>query len=205
MKKSKQQEPPETAAPPRRKLDTFTTLAHVVEALSTSKRILVVTGAGISVNCGIPDFRSKDSGLYHTLDCAAIGIPSAELLFDYEYFVVDPEPFYRFARSLLPREDIRPSYCHEFISMLETRKKLLRNYTQNVDGIERKAGVTRVVECHGSISTFRCMHCKKKRTLSLEQTLFDCVTAGIITYETHTLLSIPLIHLSTLFYSLLPS
>ena len=184
MKKSKQEEPPSS---PRRKLASFTTLAHVVEALSTSKRILVVRGAGISVNCGIPDFRSKDSGLYHTLDCEAIGIPSAELLFDYEYFVVDPEPFYRFARSLLPREDIRPSYCHEFISMLEMRKKLLRNYTQNVDGIERKAGVTRVVECHGSIATFRCMDCKKKRTLSLEQSLFDRVTAGTISYHTKTI------------------
>ena len=130
----------DTATSPRRRLATFTTPQHLVDALLSCKQIMVVTGAGISVNCGIPDFRSKDSGLYHTLDCEAIGIPSAELLFDYEYLAVDPEPFYRFARSLLPRDDVLPSYCHRFIALLEARKKLLRNYTQNVDGIEKKAG-----------------------------------------------------------------
>lgn len=135
------------------------------------------------MNCGIPDFRSKDSGLYNTLDCESIGIPSAELLFDYQYFAIDPEPFYRFARWLLPRDNIVPSYCHQFIATLERRKKLLRNYTQNVDGIEQKAKISKnkIVECHGSIHTFRCMDCNNKKKLT-DKVVMDSVLEGSVPY-----------------------
>ena len=150
----------------RKKLHTFSTVDHVIEAFLKCKRILVVTGAGISVKCGIPDFRSSD-GLYNTLDCDEIGIPSAELLFDYEYFKIEPEPFYRYAKMLLPRKDVIPSLCHSFIRTLECRKKLLRNYTQNVDGIEKIAGIStdKAIQCHGSMSSFSCMKCKKRKPL----------------------------------------
>ena len=128
---------------------------------------MVVTGAGVSVSCGIPDFRSKESGLYNTLNCAEFGIPSAELLFDLDFFQIDAEPFYRFAPTLLPQEEMMPSFCHRFISLLESKKKLLRNYTQNVDGLEKKAGIKNVLECHGTMSMFYCTgaKCKKKKRL----------------------------------------
>ena len=90
-----------------------------------------------------------------------IGIPSAELLFDLDYFEMDPDPFYKYAHKLMPN-DTGPSLSHAFISMLEEKGKLLRNYTQNVDGLERKAGISRLVECHGSMDRFRCMKCRKK-------------------------------------------
>ena len=136
---------------PRTKLPYFSTLSHVVSAIKKSKKIIVITGAGISVSSGIPDFRSKDIGLYNTLDCELYNIPSAELLFDYEFFRIDAEPFYKFAGKLVPDDNLKPSPCHNFIASLEAQGKLLRNYTQNVDGLERKAGISRVVECHGSM------------------------------------------------------
>ena len=136
---------------PRIKLPCFSTLSHVVDAIKKSKKIIVITGAGISVSSGIPDFRSKDIGLYNTLDCELYNIPSAELLFDYEFFRIDAEPFYKFAGKLVPDDNLKPSPCHKFIASLEARGKLLRNYTQNVDGLERKAGISRVIECHGSM------------------------------------------------------
>jgi NAD+-dependent protein deacetylase sirtuin 1 len=136
---------------PRIKLPTFCSVKHVIDAIKRCKKIIVITGAGISVSSGIPDFRSKDIGIYNTLDCEFYNIPSAELLFDYEFFRIDAEPFYKFAKKLLPDETVRPSPCHNFIANLESRGKLLRNYTQNVDGLERKAGISRVVECHGSM------------------------------------------------------
>jgi NAD-dependent SIR2 family protein deacetylase len=121
----------------------------------------------------IPDFRSKKTGLYNSLDCSKIGIPSPELLFDIEYFNMDPAPFYKYAACLLPNEGIKPSDCHRFISLLESKQKLLRVYTQNVDGLERKAGVSKVVECHGSMAEFQCTSCKKRRPLdeSIRQTI----------------------------------
>lgn len=136
---------------PRKLLQSVKTVQHVIDVIKKSKKIIVITGAGISVSSGIPDFRSKDVGLYNTLDCDLYNIPSAELLFDYEFFRIDAEPFYKFASKLIPDENIRPSPCHNFIAGLEARGKLLRNYTQNVDGLERKAGISRVIECHGSM------------------------------------------------------
>lgn len=140
---------------PRVKLPSFSSVQHVIEAIRKSKRIIVITGAGISVSSGIPDFRSKDIGIYHTLDCDQYNIPSAELLFDYEFFRIDAEPFYKFSSNLLPNDDVRPSPCHNFIACLQARGKLLRNYTQNVDGLERKAGITKLIECHGSMVRVR--------------------------------------------------
>jgi NAD-dependent SIR2 family protein deacetylase len=140
-----------------------------------SKKIIIICGAGISVSSGIPDFRST-IGLYNTLDCNSIGIPSAELLFDSEFFEVDPFPFYKFAQILLPRPDVKPSFSHYFFSYLEKSKKLIRVYTQNIDGLERSAGITRVVECHGSMSKFQCMKCKRK--VPLDESLIECIKTG---------------------------
>lgn len=103
-------------------------------------------------------------GLYNNLNCASIDIPSAELLFDLEYFMIDPAPFYKFCHILLPREEVKPSITHSFISNLQQKKKLLRNYTQNIDGLERRCGISdsKLIECHGSMSMMKCLGCKKK-------------------------------------------
>ena len=168
--------------PPRTKLTTVTSLDDVLELLRTRRQIIVITGAGISVSCGIPDFRSKD-GLYNTLDCSSFGIPSAELLFDLEFFEIDPQPFYRFASSLLPN-DTQPSLAHHFLGTLSGQKKLLRNYTQNVDGLERKVpGLNhnkQLIECHGSMAKFKCTKCRFKTDLNEE--LASEVRKGNVVY-----------------------
>ena len=129
----------------------------------------ILIGAGISVSSGIPDFRSKDTGLYNTLDCGKFNIPSAELLFDYEFFKIDPSPFYAFSSSLnISKENLTPSPAHKFIYMLEQKKKLLRNYTQNVDGLEKSMGMCKVIECHGSMEKFKCLSekCSQSKKLA---------------------------------------
>lgn len=148
----------------RKKLDSVSNVDDVLRLIEEAKKIIVITGAGISVSCGIPDFRSK-GGLYNTLDCAAIGIPSAELLFDLEFFKIDPLPFYKYCPCLIP-SDVTASPSHRFIALLEQKKKLLRNYSQNVDGIERRIGISNVIECHGSMNDFQCLSssCKRKKT-----------------------------------------
>jgi NAD-dependent histone deacetylase SIR2 len=113
---------------PRILLPSFTSIKHVVEAIEKAKKIIVITGAGISVSCGIPDFRSKDIGIYNTLDCEKYNIPSPELLFDYEFFRIDAEPFYKFAHFLLPNDDVQPSPCHDFIASLEAKGMFDREY-----------------------------------------------------------------------------
>lgn len=80
----------------RKLLSHFHSIFHVIDAIKKAKKIIVVNGAGISVNCGIPDFRSKECGIYTNLNCQELQLPSPELLFDSEFFFIDPKPFYRY-------------------------------------------------------------------------------------------------------------
>jgi NAD-dependent SIR2 family protein deacetylase len=111
------------------------------ELLSGKKNIMVLVGAGISVSCGIPDFRSSQ-GLYNTLRCEEIDkdLAAAEDLFHLDFFEENPAPFYKFAvlnNLFAPR---KPSTSHFFLKLLEEQSKLLRVYTQNIDGLEEFAG-----------------------------------------------------------------
>lgn len=71
-----------------------------------------------------------------------------QAMFDINYFGQDPRPFYKFAREIYPGQ-FKPSPCHRFIQMLDKQKKLLRNYSQNIDTLEQVAGIENVIECHG--------------------------------------------------------
>lgn len=147
--------------PPRRqKLSYVNTFDDVIELLQKCNNIIVLTGAGVSVSCGIPDFRSSD-GIYARLAKDFPDMPDPQAMFDINYFSRDPRPFYRFAREIYPGQ-FKPSPCHRFIRMLELKQKLLRNYTQNIDTLEQVAGIKNVIECHGSFSTASCTKCKYK-------------------------------------------
>lgn len=141
----------------RHKIPHINTVDDVVRLLKHSQRILVLTGAGVSVSCGIPDFRSRD-GIYRRLAVDFPDLAEPQAMFDISYFGRDPRPFYRFARDIYPGQ-FRPSPCHRFIRRLEECGRLLRNYTQNIDTLERLAGIERVIECHGSFGTASCTRC----------------------------------------------
>lgn len=123
------------------------------------KRIVVMTGAGISTSAGIPDFRSPETGLYANL--ARLNLPYAEAVFDISYFRNNPLPFYTLAHELYPGK-YRPTITHSFISLLNKKGRLLKLFTQNIDCLEREAGVPgdKIVEAHGSFATQRCIECK---------------------------------------------
>jgi NAD-dependent SIR2 family protein deacetylase len=142
---------------PRRSNGLIKNLDDAAEAIRKAKNILVLTGAGISVSCGIPDFRSP-GGLYDQIN-AKYKLPDPQCLFDINYIKRDQRPFFDFALQLYPSDDYKPSPSHKFIRMLEQRNKLLRNYTQNIDTMEDKVGLQRIVQCHGSFRTARCVKC----------------------------------------------
>ncbi|VDK42921.1 unnamed protein product [Anisakis simplex] len=146
--------------PKRDKLLNYNTFSDAVELLKRSQHILVLTGAGVSVSCGIPDFRSKD-GIYARLRVDFPDLPDPTAMFDISYFIRNPKPFFEFAKEIFPGQ-FKASICHYFIKMLETEGKLLRNYTQNIDTLEQVAGITRIVQCHGSFSKATCRHCGSK-------------------------------------------
>lgn len=125
------------------------------------KRVVVMAGAGISTPSGIPDFRSPGSGLYDNLQ--QYNLPYAEAIFDIGFFHRDPRPFFALAKALYPGT-YRPNATHHFIRLLHQKNQLLRMYTQNIDGLERLAGVPpeKLVEAHGTFSTATCTVCRRK-------------------------------------------
>jgi NAD-dependent deacetylase len=120
-----------------------------------AKRVVLLTGAGISTESGIPDFRGPQ-GVW-TKD------PDAEKLSDIRYYVADPAIRRKSWQSRLhhPAWDALPNAGHAAIAALERRGKLHALITQNIDGLHQKAGNSpaRVIEVHGTVHAVVCLSC----------------------------------------------
>ena len=81
----------------RPKLDYINTIDDVSDLIQNSKKIIVLTGAGVSVSCGIPDFRSRN-GVYARLSKDYPDLPDPQSMFDIHYFKKNPCPFFKFAK-----------------------------------------------------------------------------------------------------------
>ncbi|KAK4019189.1 NAD-dependent protein deacetylase sirtuin-2 [Daphnia magna] len=142
------------------------------------RNIITMAGAGISTSAGIPDFRSPSSGLYSKL--CGFDLPYPEAIFEIEYFRKHPEPFFAMAKELYPKT-FEPTPCHYFLRLLNKKGLLLRHYTQNVDALERVAGIPaeKLVEAHGTLHTSRCINpeCREEydRKWMTEKVLADVV------------------------------
>lgn len=128
------------------------------------KNIIAMIGAGISTAAGIPDFRSPNSGIYSKL--GKFNLPSPEAIFEIGYFRRNPAPFYALARQLFPK-DLKPTLSHYFLRLLHQKGLLLRLYTQNIDCLERLAGIPAesIVEAHGTFHTSHCLSCNREYSL----------------------------------------
>ncbi|WVN89287.1 uncharacterized protein L203_104508 [Cryptococcus depauperatus CBS 7841] len=145
----------------RERLPDYSSVDDAIKLLANAKKIIVLSGAGISTSCGIPDFRSS-TGLYAQLqEEGKYELDDPQQMFDIRYFREKPDVFYSFARQIYPSNFV-PSACHRWIKMLEDRGVLLRNYTQNIDTLESLAGVTKTLQCHGSFKTASCLRCKHR-------------------------------------------
>ncbi|KAK5119480.1 hypothetical protein LTR85_007580 [Meristemomyces frigidus] len=152
--------PVDESTPPRTLSGrTLEALAEYIKSGKASK-IVVMTGAGISTSAGIPDFRSPETGLYANL--ARLNLPYAEAVFDISYFRENPEPFYALAHELYPGK-YRPTVTHSFIRLLQDKGLLLKLFTQNIDCLEREAGVSddKIIEAHGSFARQSCIDCSQ--------------------------------------------
>ncbi|KAJ4456561.1 putative NAD-dependent protein deacetylase sirtuin-2 [Paratrimastix pyriformis] len=121
-------------------------------------RVVVLAGAGISTGAGIPDFRSPGTGLYTG---ATVGSRILRGAFDAGFLAQRPDVFGAAVRQLfLPLAQGRypPTRAHRFLGRLAARGLLLRCYSQNIDGLERRGGVPeeRLVESHGTMTSARC-------------------------------------------------
>ncbi|KAI0057778.1 NAD-dependent deacetylase sirtuin-2 [Artomyces pyxidatus] len=124
------------------------------------KNVYVMMGAGVSTSAGIPDFRSPETGLYANL--ARLNLPYPEAVFEINFFRRNPKPFYALAKELYPGK-FRPTIAHSFIKLLSDKNLLRICFTQNIDTLERRAGVSssKIIEAHGSFANQRCIDCKR--------------------------------------------
>jgi NAD-dependent deacetylase len=125
---------------------------------------VILTGAGISVPSGIPDFRTPGTGLWENVDPMEVAHIDA--------WRRDPDRFWSFySERFASLADRRPNPAHEAVAELERRELLEGVITQNVDRLHRRAGTKRLVEVHGSIDRSVCMQCGGKVPLErvLEQ------------------------------------
>jgi NAD-dependent deacetylase len=125
---------------------------RLAQLLRNADRAVVLTGAGISVPSGIPDFRSPRTGLWENVDPMEVAHIDA--------WRRDPDRFWsfygeRFA-SLVDRE---PNEAHRALAELERRGLIRAVVTQNIDRLHRVAGTERLIEVHGSIEWSLCLDC----------------------------------------------
>ena len=126
------------------------------QAIATSNKIVFFTGAGMSTDSGIPDFRSN-TGLYKN------NLKAEEIL-SHSYFMEHPKEFFDFYKTKMVYKDVKPNFGHEFIAKLEETKDV-KVVTQNIDGLHSLAGSKNIYELHGSIYRNYCMKCHKFYTL----------------------------------------
>ena len=121
------------------------------------KKIAILTGAGISVSAGIPDFRSPKTGLYDNL--SQYNLPAPKSMFEWTYFMKTPQPFYHLAKEFLDISKFNPTTTHFFIKLLEDKKLLDMYMTQNIDNLEAKAGIKNAIYAHGANIGASCARC----------------------------------------------
>ena len=137
-------------------LDSFNLKGIAKYIDNGAKNIIVMVGAGISVSAGIPDFRSKDTGIYSKLE--SYGLPTPEAIFTLDYFKDNPAPFYTLAKEIYPGNH-KPTPTHYFLKLLSDKNVLKRVYTQNIDSLERMAGLDPelIIPAHGNFDSATCI------------------------------------------------
>ncbi|KAF9823969.1 hypothetical protein SFRURICE_013506 [Spodoptera frugiperda] len=159
-------EPPETTSAPVEQVLDEVNLDGIVKWIKSErcKNIITLAGAGISTSAGIPDFRSPETGLYHNLQ--KYDLPEPQAIFEINFFRQNPKPFFMLAKELYPGS-FKPTISHYFIRLLHEKGLLLRHYTQNIDTLERGAGIPeeKLVEAHGTFYTSHCLDCRKEYNL----------------------------------------
>ena len=133
-------------------MDGLETLRTWVEE---SSNIVAFTGAGVSTESGVKDFRSKD-GLYSQ----KFDYPP-ETIISHSFYLQNPEYFFMFYREKMMPLEVEPNITHYTLAKWEREGRLRAVVTQNIDGLHQKAGSKRVYELHGSILRNYCTRCGK--------------------------------------------
>ena len=126
---------------------------EIAELIKKSEKTCVLTGAGISTESGIPDFRSPKTGLWNKYD--PMELLSTDVLYS------NPNLFYTESlKILMPMIDASPNKAHEMLAVFEKEGYINSLTTQNIDNLHYRAGSRNIYEVHGNLRTCHCLQCQ---------------------------------------------
>ncbi|CAG0926505.1 NAD-dependent protein deacetylase [Planctomycetaceae bacterium] len=127
-------------------------IERAIDLLLTARHVVALTGAGLSTPSGIPDFRSRDTGLWANYNPMEIATLQA-----FRHRTVE---FFNWIRPLAHQMiEAQPNPAHRALAELEAAGRLATVITQNIDGLHQRAGTADVIELHGNIYTATCVRC----------------------------------------------
>ncbi len=141
-------------------------IRRAAAALKTARSLMVLTGAGVSAESGVPTFRDAQTGLWSRYDSEVLASPQG--------FAADPGLVWRWYMSRLASvETAHPNPGHvalaRFEAAMASTSRRLTVFTQNVDDLHERAGSREVHHLHGRIAAFRCARCRRPHVLASEE------------------------------------
>lgn len=133
---------------------------ELVNMMFQSRNTVVVTGAGISTEAGIPDFRGEN-GIYRRLGEARV-----MSIINIDAFQRNPRQFYEFYRQYFTFPPVEPSRAHYILAEMEAAGWVKAIVTQNIDNLHQKAGSRHVIPVHGTADRFICQNYKCRRVFN---------------------------------------
>jgi len=142
-------------------------MQQAAQLLAQAQHAVALTGAGLSTPSGIPDFRTQDTGLWENYDPMEIAT--------LQVFRRRPADFFKWIRVLARQMfDAQPNPAHYALAELQQAGCLPHIITQNIDGLQQRAGARHVIELHGDISTGTCVGCYTTyRSLDFKEEFID--------------------------------
>ena len=147
-------------------------MKQLIDAIFSEKRVVVITGAGISTLSGIPDFRGNN-GLYTKDD-------NVEYMLSKSCLIEEPDRFYEFYKKNILVDNIKPNIIHDTLTKLESLGLIDGIITQNIDNLHEKSGSKNVVDLHGNGERFYCKKCNKKVSIEDYKKDYKCLCGGVI-------------------------
>ena len=129
---------------------------RLAKIINEAENIVAFTGAGVSTESNIPDFRSQ-KGLYSN-DREEY---PPEVMLSHSFFMSNTADFYRFYKGKMVYKDAKPNICHTFLAELEQEGKLKAVITQNIYNLHQAGGCKNVLELHGSVYRNYCVACNE--------------------------------------------
>ena len=143
-------------------MENIQSLQTIARLMADTDNTVAVTGAGISTEAGVPDFRGK-TGIYHEL-----GEQRVMNIIHINTLLSDPETFFQYYRKYFKLPRVEPAKAHKMLAKMEADNLVKTVVTQNVDELHQKAGSKNVFAIHGSRAHYYCMNEKCSRSFSAD-------------------------------------